>query len=68
MVVEQKTLPDSMTTYATNESSQSIFVSVYTVKLSFDGKPTLDVLENDINVKNRITRVQENKWGASWLQ
>ena len=68
VVVEQKALLDSMTTYATNDSSQSIFDSVYTVKLSFDSKPTLDALENDLNVKNRITRVQEDKWSASWLQ
>ena len=32
-------LLDSMTTYATNESSQAIFESVYTVKPSFDGIP-----------------------------
>ena len=68
VIVEQKALLDSMTIYATNDSSQSIFDSVYTVKLSFDSKPTLDALENDLNVKNRITRVQEDKWSASWLQ
>ena len=39
LVVEHMTLVDSMTTYATNDSSQTIFEIVYCVKPSFDNIP-----------------------------
>jgi hypothetical protein len=39
VVVEHMTLVDSMTTYSTNDSSKTIFESIYAVKPSFDSLP-----------------------------
>ena len=39
VVLENMTLIDSMTTYATNDSYKTIFESIYSVKPSFDSLP-----------------------------
>ena len=54
VVVEHMELLDSMKTYTTNDSSQTIFEESTLSYLHIKAYHLLDVLEYDLNVENRV--------------